>query len=531
MVCKNSTKGLGIMTENRRIFWNIVATYGRSLYSLAIGLFTARWALNALGVVDYGLYGVIGGLVVFIGFLNGSLAGANARFYAIAIGQARAANDKVAALEECRRWFNTAFSIHTLLPLVLIIIGYPVGVWAIENYLTIPPDRMDSCVWVFRCTCLTCFVGMINVPFSAMYGAKQYIAELTIYSYVTTTLNAFFLYYMISHPGDWLVRYAAWGAMLSVVPQLIICIRSFFVFPECRIRLAYMWEWKRLKEVVFFGVFNLLGTFCALLRVQGVNILVNKVFGPKVNAAQALGNSVEGHTSSLAGSLMGAFLPVITIAYGEGNMEKMKKFAYRACKLGALLILIFIIPLMAELRNVLVLWLKEPPQYTAFLCACALVMHLMDVSTQGHMVAVNASGRVKEYQLNMTVISILTLPAAILTVWLGGGIYALGAVLVCVRMSISLRRVYYARIFAGLSGRTWIKGVVIPLLLVICVAGPIALVPHMFMTATLARVVVTTLLTEIVLLPLSWYIVLNAEERAFVSEKIALTKEKFLRRT
>ena len=116
------------MTENRRIFWNIVATYGRSLYSLAVGLFTARWALNALGVTDYGLYGVVGGLTVFIGFLNGTLAGANARFYAISIGKARVAENKVAALEDSRKWFNTAFSIHTILPAILIAIGYPIGV-------------------------------------------------------------------------------------------------------------------------------------------------------------------------------------------------------------------------------------------------------------------------------------------------------------------------------------------------------------------------------------------------------------------
>ena len=515
------------MTENRRIIWNIVATYGRSLYSLAVGLFTARWALSALGVTDYGLYGVVGGLTVFIGFLNGTLAGANARFYAISIGQAKTAEDKAAALEECRRWFNTAFSIHALLPALLIAIGYPIGVWAIESFLTIPLDRIHACIWAFRFTCLTCFVGMINVPFAAMYNAKQYIAELTIYSYVTTTLNAFFLYFMITHPGDWLVKYALWCSLLSVLPQVIICIRSFFVFPECRVRVAYMWDGHRLKDVCSFAAFNLLGSLCALLRVQGVNVLVNKVFGPKINAAMAIGNSVNGHTSSLGASLMGAFLPVITIAYGEGNMEKMKKFAYRACKLGSLLILIFIIPLIAELQNILVLWLKEPPECTTFLCFCALIMHLMDVSTQGHMVAVNASGRVKEYQLNMTVISILTLPIAILTVWLGGGVYALGIVLICVRISISLRRVYYARIFAGLSAWHWVKGVVVPLGVAIVLAGLAACLPRLLMGPSFGRIVITTLMAEAVLLPLSWYVVLNAEEREFVHDKAILFLSKF----
>ena len=510
------------MTENRRIFWNIVATYSRSMFSLAVGLITARWAFNALGISDYGLYGVVGGLTGFISFLNGTLAGANSRFYAISIGQARAAHDKVAALEECRRWFNTAFSIHTVLPAILMLVGYPIGVWAIRNFLTIPADRVADCVWVFRFTCLSCFVGMMNVPFGAMYGAKQYIAELTIYSYVTTTANAFFLYYMISHPGLWLFRYALWCCLLSVVPQLIICIRACCVFPECRVRLSYMWDRRRLAAVGSFAGWNLLGTTCALLRVQGVNVLINKVFGPKVNAAQALGNNVDSHTSLLSSSLMGAFAPAITLAYGEGNMKRMKDLVYRMCKIGSLLLLLFMIPLGAELQTVLEIWLKTPPQYTAYLCMVAMLSHIMEVCTHGHMIAVNASGRVREYQMNMTVISILTLPAAILTVWLGGGIYALGVVLVCVRLSISLRRVYYARIFAGLSAWHWLKAVVVPLVVVIGLSGFVAFMPRFIMASGFVRVVVTTLATESVLLPLAWFVVMDHEERLFVTEKIGL---------
>lgn len=508
------------MTENKRIFWNIIATYGRSLYSLALGLFTARWALNALGVSDYGLYGVIGGLVVFIGFLNGTLASANSRFYAISIGKARAADDKELALEECRRWFNTAFSIHTVIPAVLVAIGYPIGIWAIENFLTIPPDRVADCVWVFRFTCLSCFVGMMNVPFTAMYNAKQYIAELTIYSYITSTANALFLYYMISHPGVWLVKYAFWCCMLSVIPQLVICVRAFFVFPECRIRGAYMWDIQRIREVGAFGMWNLMGTTCALLRAQGTNIVVNKAFGARVNAAMALGNSVNAHSSALTSSLLGAMAPAITTAYGAGQTEKMQTLAYQMCKFGCALLLIFFIPLISELQTILVLWLKEPPQYTAYLCFVMLLMNFLEVSTHGHMVAVNASGRVKEYQLNMTMISILTLPAVIITVWLGGGIYALGVVMICVRIGISLRRVYYARMFAGLSAKSWLQQVVVPISVVVLVAGGASLSPRLLFSTGLVRIGLTTLVAEVVLLPLLWFVVLSVPEREFVAAHI-----------
>ena len=283
------------MTENKRIFLNVIATYGRSLYGLALGLLCGRWALMALGVVDYGLIGLVGGLTVFISFFNSVLAGANARFYAFSVGAAKAATDKQSALEECRIWFNTALSVHTVVPFVLVAVGYPIGTYAIEHWLTIPPDRIATCVWVFRFVCLSCFVGMVNVPFSAMYGAKQYIAELTIYSFITSTLNVFVLYYMIKHPSDWLLEYSAWTCLLAVVPQLIISIRACFIFPECRINVKYMWKKDRLKKLGYFTGWQMLGVFCGMLRGQGIAIVINKFFGAAMNAAQAIGNSVQGH--------------------------------------------------------------------------------------------------------------------------------------------------------------------------------------------------------------------------------------------
>ena len=182
------------MTENRRIFLNIIATYGRSLFALACGLFTGRWLLMSLGEVDYGLISVVGALTGFIGFISGLIAAAVGRFYTFSIGQARVMG--AAGLEECRKWFNTAFLLHSVIPLAMLIIGYPIGDYAIRHaWLNIPPDRVEACLWVFRFSCLSGFLGLVTVPFNAMYGAKQYIAELTVYSFVTTTLNVCFLYY------------------------------------------------------------------------------------------------------------------------------------------------------------------------------------------------------------------------------------------------------------------------------------------------------------------------------------------------
>lgn len=520
------------MTEKRRIFLNIIATYGRSLYALVCGLFTARWTLQSLGEVNYGLFGVIGGLMVFIAFFNSVFAGAIGRFYAVSVGQAKRAGSCAEGVEECRRWFNTALSIHLFVPFLLILIGYPIGEWAVRHWLTIPFDRIEACVWVFRFACLSCFVGMVNVPFTAMYTAKQYIAELTIYSFISTTLNVGFLCYMVNHPGDWLARLALWSMLLSVVPQVIICLRALKIFPECKIRIKYWFEMERLKQVGRYAGWQMLGIFCSLMRNQGMSILTNKMFGPSVNAAQSLASTVNGHTSTLAGALLGAFMPAVTTAFGEGDLPKMRAMAIRACKFGVLLSLLFMLPLSLELTEVLRLWLKNPPEYVYGLCLCMLATHLADVSTKGHMVVVNASGKIAMYQVVLSAINIFTVPIGFILAWCGCGVYiSIGIVMFLGITLNSIGRIIFARFLMGMSIRTWLNSICFPTMLLIVAVGTIGYLPQIIFAPSIGRIVCTGLITSSLFVALSWMFVLDHEEREFIRTKLMQTPLKnFLRK-
>ena len=398
----------------------------------------------ALGQVDFGLFGVIGGLMVFISFFNTVLAGAVSRYYAFSVGAAKGAVSGE-GIEECRKWFNTALTIHTAFPAILVVVGYPVGIWAIENWLTIPLDRVADCVWVFRFACLSCFVGMVNVPFTAMYTAKQYIAELTIYSFVTTAMNVCFVYYMVCHPRIWLTGWALWTCVITIIPQLIICIRALIIFPECRLNRHYICRLDYLRKIGSYAGWQLLGCFCGLLRTQGITILINKFFGPKVNASMSIANSVNSQSSTLSSSLLGAFTPAITSACGAKDYARMTRLAYSAGKFGALLTLVFVIPLGLELPEVLRIWLRNPPAFTTGLCYCMIVYHLVDVCTNGHMIVVNAIGRIAEYQVVLSLVSIFTLPAAAFCLYLGGSPYWVGYVLIVAIGLNSLGRVIFAR--------------------------------------------------------------------------------------
>jgi Na+-driven multidrug efflux pump len=508
------------MTENRRIFWNIIATYGRSLYTLILGLLCGRWALMALGEVDYGLYGLVGGLAVFISFFNRVLAGANSRFYAFSVGAAKVAKDKSAALEECRLWFNTAVSIHTILPLLLIIAGYPLGVYAIRHWLTIPYERIDSCVWVFRFVCISCLVHMVNVPFTAMYNAKQYIAELTVYSFLTATLNVIVLYFMVSHPGDWLAKYAALTCLIGVVPQVFICVRACCIFPECRFHRKYLWRRDYIRKLGSFAGCQFVGVMCHMLRTNGLSIVINKFFGARMNAAQTIGNSVQAHCNTLAGAMLAAFTPVITQSCGARDYRRMNRFVIRTCKFNVVLTAIFIIPLALELPEVMVLWLKQPPAYATGLCYCAIVLHLISCCTVGHMVAVNAVGKIALYNLVLGAINIFTIPAAVVAGCLWHDIYMVMTVVILFEVINSIGRIVFARCLCRTSIREWVKGVIVTTGLAIVLTTAIGSIPICLFPASLLRVCTTTFVCEVVLLPLIWFVLLSEEERQFVVSRI-----------
>ena len=475
----------------------------------------------ALGEVDYGLMGAVGCLIAFIGFFNGVLVSGATRFYAISIGQALVADDKVGALEESRRWFNTALTIETVFPVVLFVIGYPIGEWAVKNFMTIPAERIGTCIWVFRCSCLTAFISMVCCPFSAMYNAKQYIAELTIYGVVTQTFQVAVAWYMVSHPRDnWLLPYAFISCFVTIAPSLIIAFRARRLFPECRIIPQYMWDISRLKTTLSYTGCIIMGAGVALLRNQGMTVLVNKLYGPRVNAAMAVSNTVNGHATSLSSSLMGAFTPAITTAYGSGDYHTANMLALRGCKFALVLSLLFTLPLSLELPEVVTLWLKNPPNYAIGLCWIMILYYLVDVSTTGHMIAVNAHGKVFWYNLVLSSISIFNLPIALVTGLIGGSVYCVAWTLTIMVLFNSIGRVCFARHYVGMSVRYWLYRIIVPILVIACVCGSIGYLPHLAMKASILRVCVTTIVTELMFIPLAWFVVFDENEREYMREKI-----------
>ena len=510
------------MTANRRILLNVVATYGRSLYALIIGLFCGRWALMALGEVDYGLLGLVGGLTAFVSFLNGLLSASVGRFYAVAVGAAQKAEDPADGLDNCRRWFNTAVLIHTAVPLALIVIGYPCGEWAVRRFLTIPPDRVAACLWVWRFTCLTCFVGMVNVPFNAMYTAKQEIAELTVYGFVTSTLNVAVLYYMITHPGVWIVKYSLWTMLLAVSPQLVIAWRAIVKYPECRFNFDYLYCPRRIREIVNFAFARFWTALSGMASAQGNAILVNKYLGPALNASMSIGNMVAGQASSLSGALSGAFWPAIANKAGEGDEAAVRQFAFRTCRFGTMLILIFAIPLALEVDEVMRLWLKTPPAFVSAICVAVLVDMVLERMSEGYWMAIMGLGRrVGFYSGWVSVAGFARVLIAWLAFALGFGIYGLCVSLVITRILVVGIRLVLGRMLVKMSIREWAQGVCLPICAVTALTVAAGWAGRLIVGGMpFVRLCLTVVVCECVFLPLCWRFLLSGGERETVKGKV-----------
>lgn len=493
---------------SKQIAVNTAAAYLRTVFSAGLALFSSRWVLSSLGVTDFGLLSVVGSIIVFVTFLNSVLAGSVSRYFAYSIGQGN--------LAEVNRWFNAALSIHLCMAFLLILIGYPVGEYFIGHVLTIPNERVTACIWVFRISLVSAFVSMLSVPFVAMFTAKQHISELAAWGILQSTL-AFTLAWLLRYAsGDRLLYYANGMVAILVFVQLAQIFRAMIVFDECGIVSRLWFDRKKLKGIVSFATWNLIGSSGALFRDQGSAILLNIFFGPSVNAAYGIASQVSNQTNQLSTSMIGAFSPEITACEGRGDRTRMLLLAERASKFGTILVLLLSIPLIIEMDYVLTLWLRVPPPHTVLFCRLILSTFIIDRLSTGYMLAVNAHGKIAAYQATLGTTMLLTLPLAWFFLKIGLAPTSIGIAFITTITITSIGRVLWGRYLFGTPVRRWLISVVWPTIILAIIASSAVLAPCILMPASMFRFLVVTALSALASLLTAWFLTLDRNERELV---------------
>ena len=451
------------MSPNRRIALNVIATYGRSLLGLLCGLFTSRWALRALGVEAFGVYGVVCVIVTICSFLNALLTNAVGRHYAFAFGEAKAAADKNAAETNCRQWFNVALFLHASLSVIAALVACFAGEWAIDNYLQIPAQYVQSAHWLLLFSIVGMVIGLVSAPFKALYVAQQYIAELTIYDLLTPVLNLICAWTLLTYSGNRLVFYAFYMMSIVALPSVLITIRALFVFPECTVRLREMWNPAKMKQIFSFAGWILVGMSGMMLRTQGTSVIVNKLLGVQFNSTMGIANTVVSHAGSLSGALNGAFMPAVTNAAGAGESERFYALTFRSTKFGTILLALFFIPLSLEIDYIVHLWLDTIPPSVGVMCILMMACAVIDRCATGGMIAVNALGIVKWHEIWCMVLHSLTIVICyVLAGPMKMGIEGIGWGLVIGSALVSLMRMVVWKVQLRWPIRAWLNGFMLP---------------------------------------------------------------------
>ncbi len=503
------------ITENRRIFLNAIATYGRNLFAIALGLFSSRWILGALGKEDFGLFGVVGSVMALVMLLSSVMGGAVGRYYAFSIGEARKLCEKDGR-EHVMMWFNAALMVYILMPVVIIIIGYPLGYYAIHHWLVIPAHRISASVWIFNISMFTALISMVTLPYISMYRAYQYIAELSLWDMIRTFLTFGASFSLLYIGGDKLLYYAIVTALISNLIPIIQALRAWHSFGVCHFRRDYFYRWDNIRKLCNFSFWEFFSVFGDSVRGNGTSFVINKYFGVTMNAAYSVSNTVANQTTSLSTAMIGALSPAMTTAEGSGDRVRMINLAFYTCKFSVLLIIVFAIPLIIEMDEVLNLWLVNPPDNTDTYCRCILFALICHKLGWGHHMAIYASGKIAWYQFSMGIISFST----IFLIWglvdIGLGAWGVGLSFILSYSLLTFGRVFFAYRIVGMSIMNWIGNVVFPVMVIVLCTfaagiGVVAVMPVSF-----CRVCLTTSVCFVVTVLLGYLLACNTAERQYV---------------
>lgn len=388
--------------NNKRIAKNTLLLYLRMIFLLSISLFTSRVVLQTLGIEDYGIYNVVGGVVALFAFLNGAMTGATQRYLNFDLAK----NDTKALSET----FSTALIIHSLIAFTIILLSETVGLWFMYEKMVIPDGRMTAAMWVFQCAILVMSVNIISVPYNAAIIAHEKMGAFAYISLLEAILKLIIVYMLYISLVDKLILYAILLLTVSVIIRFVYSSYSHKHFKETHFR--FIWNTAKLKEIGAFASWNLIGNLALMGVTQGLNMLLNVFFGPAVNAARGVAVQVQGAIQQFANNFQTAINPQITKSYASNQLEYMHSLVCRGAKFSFFMVLFMSLPFLIMTDQILAIWLKTPPAYTSTFLRIILLNVMIDCLSNPLNNAVNASGKIRTFQLTNGILMLSVVPLA-----------------------------------------------------------------------------------------------------------------------
>lgn len=438
--------------DNKRIAKNTVMLYIRMFLVMGISLFTSREVLRILGVEDFGVYNIVGSIIVFFSFLNNAMVSATQRFLNFELGR----NNQ----EQALRVFSMSVNVHALVALVVLIGGETIGLWFFDTYLNIPVDRKNAAGWVYHFSILATVVNIMRAPYNACIIAYERMSSFAYISIIEVILKLLIVYILLGFTIDKLVLYACLTCIVAVIISLcfyFVCLKNFSIS-------HYKWFWDRVlfKRFLSFSGWSLFGNMANLGAFQGVSIIQNMFCGVLINAAMGIANQVNAAIYSFVSNFQLAFNPQIVKSYAAREWNSFTILIFRTSRYSFLLLLLISVPILTYCSEILAFWLGNVPEHAVPFCRLIIYCSLIDCIAAPLWMGVYASGKIQKYQIRVGSILLLNVPFSYLVLLWGFSVESTIVVRIVLNSILFFFRLFYLKSIMEFSVRAYAKQVLLP---------------------------------------------------------------------
>lgn len=481
--------------------------YFRMILNMVVSIYTGRVVLQVLGVDDFGIYNIVGGVVVLFSFINNFLNTACERFISVAI----VGTDKTAPFKV----FRTALFLHVIIALIFVLASETIGLWFVYNKLVIPAERLTAALWLYHICVLNTFLTIIKVPYNATIIAEE---KMDFYAYTSigeTIFRLLIVYLLTIIAFDKLIVYGLLHTLIALGMLLWYQVYSRKNFYYSAFSLRYDSEY--IKKMTSFSGWNLFGSIADLGYKQGTSIILNLFCGVALNAAMGLANTVRSTIFNFVSNFQVASNPQILKQFALAEYSSYSNLVYRISKFSYILMLFLALPAMINMDFILNLWLDEVPAYTTSFVTWGLLYCLIDCLHGPLWTSMMATGKIRNYQVLVSCILLLNLPFSYIALDLGYPPESIFIIQIIISAITILVRIFFSARYAHLTLSAYIRSVLLPLLFVTVLSCPLPYFVSTLYVDSFIKLLVTGLISVLSVSIISYLIGLTKSERQLIN--------------
>ena len=379
------------MTNSQRIIVNTIAQYTRTIINVCLSLYSTRLILSALGQNDFGVYSVVAGVVAMLSFVTNALVITTQRYLSYHHGR----ND----LSQVRKVFGNSWLLHLFIGIVVVAILSSIGPWITQNFLNIEDARRGAALFVYFAAVAMVLLSFITAPIRALFIARENIVYTSFVDVLDGVLKLSIAILLSKITYDHLIAYSGLLTGISIFNLLAFAVYAAIKFPEFHLPKRQELDKEYMKGLSNFAGWTIYSTGCVIARNQGISVVLNLFYGTIVNSAYGIAMQVSGAVQFVSTSIVNAMNPQIMKAEGAGERQKMIRLCAYESKYAFLLLAMVVIPLIAEMKTILHVWLGEVPVHAVMFCRFILIAALCDQISIGWTSANQAIGKIRTYSI------------------------------------------------------------------------------------------------------------------------------------